>query len=117
MNFPLHIFFNDIIQGYRAAILKKKFLWLLASYMVWLLISIMKRCAERCALQLYQTSLRKSKTVILEQFIDPYSGRLVENITITFSPDFQSVFNKKTFMLYFGQTELYSSLLERFTGI
>ena len=86
---------------------------------VGLLISIMKRCAERCALQLYQTSLRKSKTVILEQFIDPYSGRLVENITITwlYSPDFQSVFNKKTFMLYFGQTELYSSLLERFTGI
>ena len=57
MNFPSQIFFNDINHGYRAAILKKNSLWLLQFYMVWLLISIMKRCAERCALQLYQTSL------------------------------------------------------------
>ena len=56
MNFPSQIFFNDI-NHYRAAILKKNSLWLLLFYMVWLLISIMKRCAERCALQLYQTSL------------------------------------------------------------
>ena len=34
MNFPSHIFFNDINHGYRAAILKKKFLWLLLFYMV-----------------------------------------------------------------------------------
>ena len=44
----------------RAAILKKNYLWLLPFYVVWLLISIMKRCAERCALQFYQTSLRIS---------------------------------------------------------
>ena len=53
--------FNDINHGYRAAILKKNlcgcfhFIWL------WLLISIMKRCAERCALQLHHTSLRDFK--------------------------------------------------------
>ena len=34
MNFPSQIFFNDINHGYRAAILKKKFLWLLQFYMV-----------------------------------------------------------------------------------
>ena len=32
MNFPLQIFFNDINHGYRAAILKKKSLWLLPLY-------------------------------------------------------------------------------------
>ena len=53
--------FNDINHGYRGAILKKilcgcfHFIWL------WLLISIMKRCAERCALQLHHTSLRDFK--------------------------------------------------------
>ena len=31
---------------------------------MWLLISIMKKCAERCALHLYQTSLR------LENYMD-----------------------------------------------
>ena len=59
MNFPSQIFFNDINHGYRAAILKKNSFWLLPFYMVWLLISIMKRYAERCALQLYQTSLKQ----------------------------------------------------------
>ena len=34
MNFPSHIFFNDINHGYRAAILKKNSLWLLPLYMV-----------------------------------------------------------------------------------
>ena len=34
MNFPSQIFFNDINHGYRAAILKKNFLWLLPFYMV-----------------------------------------------------------------------------------
>ena len=59
MNSPSQIFFIDINHGYRAAILKKNSLWLLLLFMVWLLISIMKRFAERCALQLYQTSLRQ----------------------------------------------------------
>ena len=56
MNFPSQLIFNDINHYYRAAILKKNPLWLLPFYMMWLLISIMKRCAERCSLQLYQTS-------------------------------------------------------------
>ena len=34
MNFLIHIFFNDINHGYRAAILKKNSLWLLPFYMV-----------------------------------------------------------------------------------
>ena len=32
INFPSHIFFNDINHGYRAAVLKKSSLWLLPSY-------------------------------------------------------------------------------------
>ena len=54
--FPSQTFFNDINHGYRAAILKKNYLWLFPFYMV--VATIMKRCADRCALQLYQTSLR-----------------------------------------------------------
>ena len=34
MNFPSQISFNDINHGYRAAILKKKFWWLLPFNMV-----------------------------------------------------------------------------------
>ena len=34
MNFPSQIFFNDINDGYRAAILKKNSLWLLPSGIV-----------------------------------------------------------------------------------
>ena len=94
MNFLSQIFFNNIDHGYRAAILKKKY---------FVAASVSYGCG--------------TTYFYYEKVLDPYSGRLVENITITFSPDFQSVFNKKTFMLYFGQTELYSSLLERFTGI
>ena len=38
--------------SFRDAFLKFLFIWL------WLLIAIMESCAERCALQLYRTSLR-----------------------------------------------------------
>ena len=58
MNFPSHIFFNDINHVYRGAILKKKFCGCFHFIWLWLLISSMKRWAERCALQLYQTSVR-----------------------------------------------------------
>ena len=34
MNFPSQIFFNDINHGFRAAILKKNYLWLLPLYVV-----------------------------------------------------------------------------------
>ena len=33
MNFPSQIFFNDINQGYRAALLQKNSLWLIPFYM------------------------------------------------------------------------------------
>ena len=33
MNFPSRIFFNDTNHGYRAAVLKKNYLWLLPFYM------------------------------------------------------------------------------------
>ena len=56
--FSFTYIFNNINHIYRAPILKKYSLWLLPFYMAWLLISIMKRCAERSALQLYQTSLK-----------------------------------------------------------
>ena len=59
MNFPSHIFFDDINHGYRAALLKRVLCGCFHFMCLWLLISIMKRCAERCALQLYQTSLKK----------------------------------------------------------
>ena len=34
MNFPSQIFFNDINHGYRAAVLKKNYLWLFPLNMV-----------------------------------------------------------------------------------
>ena len=33
MNFPSQILFNDVNHGYRAAMLKKRFLWVLPPYM------------------------------------------------------------------------------------
>ena len=33
MNFPSQVFFNDINHDYRAAIMKKNYLWLLPFYM------------------------------------------------------------------------------------
>ena len=58
MNFPSHIFFNDINHSYRAAILKKVLFGCFHRIWLWLLIAIMKRCVERCVLQLYRTSSR-----------------------------------------------------------
>ena len=60
MNFPSQIFFNDINHGYRAAILKKSSLWLLPSYMAVATYCYYEECAERCALQLYRTSLSET---------------------------------------------------------
>ena len=56
MNFPAQIFFSDINNGYRAALLKKNSLWLLPFFMVVATYFYYKRCAKRCALQLCQTS-------------------------------------------------------------
>ena len=58
--------FNDINHGYRAAILKKNSLWLLSHTWLWLVICIMKRCTERCALQLYQTSFIHQVSLLRE---------------------------------------------------
>ena len=33
MNFPSHIFFNDVNHGYRASLLRQRSLWLLLFYM------------------------------------------------------------------------------------
>ena len=59
MNFPSQIFFNNINHGYRAATLKEKF-FVAASILYGcgylFVIYIMKRCADRCALHLDQTS-------------------------------------------------------------
>ena len=56
--FSIIYIFNDINHGYRAATLKKNFCGYFHFIWLWLLTSIMKRCAERFALQLHQTSLR-----------------------------------------------------------
>ena len=56
MNFSSHIFFNDINHGYRAVILKKNYLWLLSFYMAVAVYFYYKSYAERCALQLCDTS-------------------------------------------------------------
>ena len=61
MSFPSEIFLTILIvvtKIYERKILCGcfRFKW------VWVLISIMKRCAERCAIQLYQTSLRMAST-------------------------------------------------------
>ena len=58
MNFPSQIFFYDLNHGYRAAILKESSLCCLRAIWLWLLIPIIKKCVERCALQLYRTSLK-----------------------------------------------------------
>ena len=56
MNFPSQIFLTILIRVNEQLYWRKiicgcfHFIWL------WLLISVMKRCAERCALQLYHTS-------------------------------------------------------------
>ena len=64
MNFPSQIFFNDINHGCRAAILKKDYLWLLPLYMVVATYFYLRRCAERCAMQLYQTSLKEDRIYV-----------------------------------------------------
>ena len=60
-NVSSQIFLNDI--DYRAAILRKNSLALLPGFIwLWLLIAVMKRCTEQCALQLYRTSLNTCYT-------------------------------------------------------
>ena len=59
MNFPSQIFLNDINHGYRSA--KKNYCGCFHFIWLWLRISMMKTWAERCVLQLYQTSLKRKK--------------------------------------------------------
>ena len=58
MNFPSQIFFNDINYGLQSSYIKEKFFVAASILYGVLLVSIMKICAERCALQLHQISLR-----------------------------------------------------------
>ena len=68
MNFPSHVFLKDIDHGHRAAILNKHFCGYFRFIWLWLLISIMKRCAERCTLQLYHNSLTGNGKI--ERFLE-----------------------------------------------
>ena len=58
--FPSQKCFNDINHGYRGAILKKNSWWLLPFYMAVATYCCYEECAERCALQLYCTSLNET---------------------------------------------------------
>ena len=68
--FPSQIFFNDINLDTEQQYWRKiicgcfRFTWM------WLFISIMKRCAEWCALQLYHTSLKKVSVPVMKCHID-----------------------------------------------
>ena len=70
MNFPSQIFFNDINLDTEQQYWRKiicgcfRFTWM------WLFISIMKRCAEWCALQLYHTSLKKVSAPVMKCHTD-----------------------------------------------
>ena len=79
-NFPSQILFKDINHGYKAALLKKNSLWLLFFVWMWLFIAIMKRCAERCALQFYCTSLKLTSHSILH-----YSWKLTSHSILHYS--------------------------------
>ena len=57
MNFSSQIFYNDINHAYRATMFKKKFCGCFRLIWLWLLIVIIKKCTERCALHLYRKSL------------------------------------------------------------
>ena len=60
------MFLNDINHGYRAAVLKKNSLWLLSFFIwLWLLLDIIKKCGERCALQLHRFSLNIMPKLLL----------------------------------------------------
>ena len=69
MNSPSQIFFNNINHGCRAAILKKYLRGCFGSIWLWLLIPVTKRCAERCALQLYRTSIWVDIITFLSQYL------------------------------------------------
>ena len=74
MNFPSQIFFNDINHVYRAAILKKNALWLLPFYVVVATYFYYEKCAERCTLQLYQTSLNCFVYMALGKIVEKLGG-------------------------------------------
>ena len=94
MNFFFsQILFNDIKHGYRAAILKNficgcvYFIWL------WLLIAIMKRCAERCALQMSLISLTvNNRTTPVDNILESLllTLCLFGNVTLIFCQWFQT---------------------------
>ena len=58
MNFPSQIFFDDINHGYRAAILKKNYLWLLPLNMVVATYFYYEKVRRMMRTAIYQTSLR-----------------------------------------------------------
>ena len=68
MNFPSYIFVNDIDHGYRAATLKKNYLWLLSFYMAVATYCYYEKeriVSYNYIVQLYRTFLRGSVKVSL----------------------------------------------------
>ena len=65
MNFPPQIFLTILITITEQLHSWKRFCGCFHFTWLWLLISVTKRCAERCALQLYQTFLSKQFTNLI----------------------------------------------------
>ena len=57
MNFPLQLFLTILIMVTEQLYCRKVLCGCSRLTWLWLLIDLLKRCAERCALQLYRTSL------------------------------------------------------------
>ena len=90
MNFPSQIFFNDINHGYRAAILKKNPLWLLAFYM-------------SVATYFYHEKVRRTmRTAIVLYLLSIVTRK--KNIAWKFARGY-CLYNCKTFLLVPHRTE------------
>ena len=75
MNFPSQISFNDINHGYRAAILKKSYLWLLPFYMA---------VATNCYYKNVQRTMCTAIVSCLLNKIEPYLRNIIIDLLIKF---------------------------------
>ena len=67
MNFPTHIFFMILIMVTDQLYWRKILCGCFHFISLWLLISIIKRCAEQCTLQLNHTSLNSGVVICLSR--------------------------------------------------